>query len=154
MVKEIPLTRGKVALVDDEDYRYLKHFNWYYSGKYARGGGYAKVMMHRVIVDPPDGYYVDHVNGDKLDNRRSNLRMCTLEQNSFNSKLQKNNTSGYKGVSWDKQKNKWRAKITHQGKTRHIGLYDNKHEAAIAYNEEAKELFGEFAWLNEVKEVS
>jgi|SRR5699024_12026504 len=116
-----------------------------------QGGGQRYERMHRVIMNPPEGMYVDHINNNKLDNRKSNLRLCTHMQNRHNSVANINNTSGYKGVFWHNQAKKWRVQITTRGKTHSFGLYHDKHEAAKAYNEAAKDLYGEFAYLNEVK---
>lgn len=90
-----------------------------------------------------DGF-VDHINGEKLDNTISNLRWCSCQQNQFNRKLNKDNTSGIKGVSWDSQKKKWKAQIQLNNKNINIGLYDNLDDAKLARQQKAAELFGEF----------
>lgn len=154
-MREIPLTRGKFAIVDDEDYEYLSKSEWQY-GTYAmrsvpkEGGGQRVERMHRVIMNAPKGMEIDHINHNKLDNRKCNLRLCTSSQNSRNLPIRKNTKSGYKGVSWHKQMNKWRVQIVAKGKVYYLGLFDDKHEAAVAYNEKAAELSGEFAYLNEI----
>ena len=107
-----------------------------------------KLLMHRLMVDAPKGMHVDHINGNSLDNRKSNLRICTSAENQRNRRATKNNTSGYKGVGWAKQNKKWTAQIQHNGKKIHIGLYEDKEEAARAYDAKAKELHGEYAYLN------
>lgn len=99
-------------------------------------------------MQPEDGFWVDHINGDTLDNRRSNLRLCTVSGNNHNRMKSKNNTSGYKGVSWLKQNQKWRAYIKVNSKDKHLGCYLDKEDAARAYDKAAKEYFGEFARLN------
>mgnify|MGYP001606453598 CR=1 FL=1 len=155
--KEIPLTQGKVALVDAEDYEYLNQFKWH-AHKYKNGGGYyvargikkneKKVFMHQEVLKPPKGMYPDHINRDGLDNRRWNLRICTTSQNGINKGKQKNNTSGYKGVCWHKRDEKWQARIKVDKKPMYLGYFNTKEEAALAYNEAAKQYFGEFAKLN------
>jgi len=92
--------------------------------------------------------HVDHINGNPLDNRKSNLRICTHAENSNNTGPRKNNTSGYKGVYWAKRNKRWLAQITHNGKQVYIGHYKDKEEAARAYDAKAKEFQGEFAYLN------
>ena len=93
---------------------------------------------------------IDHINGIKDDNRIINLRECTTQQNGMNRGPQKNNSSGYKGVGWSKKSSKWRAQIRFNNKSIYLGLFDDKKEAAKIYNKEAKKLFGEFVYLNEV----
>lgn len=116
--------------------------------------GYAmrrKGYLHRAIFgDEINGLVVDHKNGNKLDNRRNNLRACTHQQNICNQKLRADSTSGFKGVSWDKKRQKWRAYIRLHGKHKSVGRYADKLEAAAAYNREAKRVYGEFARLNEL----
>lgn len=158
LMKEIPLTRGKVALVDDEDYEYLSQFKWFFGGRYAqRGfnkddGTRTSKGMHTDIMNTPKGMAVDHINCNKLDNRKENLRICEPRFNNRNRGMCKSNTSGYKGVTWAKSNKKWFAQIWCQNKCYYIGYFNDKHEAAKAYNEKAKELHGEYAYLNEIKE--
>ena len=105
-------------------------------------------MMHREILDVPAGMICDHKNHNGLDNRRCNLRICTPAQNQYNRRLQTGGTSLYKGVYWHKENRKWRAQICHGGLHIHIGYYDYEADAAIAYDDMAIDLFGEFACLN------
>lgn len=158
--KEIPLTQGKVALVDAEDYEYsnqfkwyaMKHGNTYYAVRHIKkeDGKQTLICMHRVIMKTSKGMDTDHINGDGWDNRRDNLRICTRSQNKMNGNIHKDNTSGYKGVFWQKRDKKWMAQIQIDGKLKYLGLFITKEEAALAYNEAAKELFGEFARLNNI----
>jgi len=101
----ILLTQHKYSLVDDKDFDYLNQWKWHYKRGYAiRYDTKRKkwIFMHRIILTPPDGFETDHINNNPLDNRRSNLRMVTHQQNIMNQKVSKNNTSGYKGVYWDR----------------------------------------------------
>jgi hypothetical protein len=151
-MKEMLLTKGKVALVDDEDYKFLIQWKWNFSstGYAARNGGTYKkrknIKMHRLIMRATSGMEVDHINGNRLDNRRCNLRICTRSQNHCNVGLSSRNTSGFKGIVFDYKT--WNAKITKNGKRIHLGCFKNKEDAARAYDRAAKELFGEFAKLN------
>jgi len=143
---------GKFALVDDEDFEKLNQYKWHV---YKIGYIYARVSkkytyMHRLIMDARKGMEVDHINHDKLDNQKSNLRICTRQQNEHNQKPQKNGSSQYKGVCFHKSRNKWQAMIRFNGIKQYIGCYPTEAEAAHAYNLKATELFGEFAFLNEI----
>jgi len=153
MAKTIELTQGYAAIVDDEDYEMLSKHKWCVFRKprttYARTWlGGKNVSMHRLILDAPPGEQVDHINGDGLDNRRHNIRLCTIIQNSHNHKTYQTNTSGYKGVSWNKQRSKWRAMIMCDGKSVWLGYFADLLRAAQAYDAKAKELYGEFARPN------
>ena len=107
-------------------------------------------LHHAIMGKPPKGLFVDHINHNGLDNRKDNLRFVTQAQNNQSSRSHKNSTSDYKGVFWLKQRNKWRALIGNKGKQIRLGDFTCEHEAALAYNKKAKELFGEYALLNEV----
>jgi hypothetical protein len=152
MTKIITLTQGREAIVDDEDYEYLNQWKWFYARcGYATGhvNCHSKtVYMHRVIMETPTGMETDHVNGDKLDNRKNNLRMCTSQQNKANKTKENNNTSGYKGVTWDKSRKTWNAKIMINYKCINLGRFVNIVDAARAYDEAATKLFGNFAKTN------
>ena len=155
-MKKIPLTHGQYALVDDEDFESLSQFKWYacwykqtrqfraVRSRRVNGKGQI-ILMHRQISGFPD-CYVDHVNGNSLDNRRSNLRPCTAAQNQCNRTRAANNLSGFKGV--DRFQDKWRAKIALNAKTYHLGLYSSPIEAACAYDGAARVLHGRFARTN------
>jgi hypothetical protein len=151
-VCKIPLTQGYFAIVDADDYEELSKYNWHVkvkrTGCYAyRTQGKKEIAMHRQILKAPAGMHCDHINRNGLDNRKANLRLCTPQQNSFNRKPL-SRTSKYKGVYWSAEKRKWKAEIEHSSRKIHIGYFDYEQDAAIAYDDYAIELFGEFAWLN------
>lgn len=153
MTKEIQLTQGKVTIVDDEDYEFLIQWKWYCRNGYAvrNEGKFPNrfcVHMHRIIAKTPDELLTDHINRNKLDNRRANLRAVTNEQNLLNRGIISNNTSGYKGVSWKKKNNKWVANISTGSGQKHLGLYETAVDAAKAYDNAAKTMKGGFAVLN------
>ena len=132
------------ALIDIEDINKVAPYKWCLDRK-----GYiynAKVgRLHRYLMNPSDNEVVDHKSGNKLDNRKSNLRVCSIQQNSRNKSKQRSNTSSkYKGICWDKHSRKWKAHIKHK----HIGLYESEEEGAIAYDKAAIKYFGEFANTN------
>lgn len=150
-MKQIKLNKG-IALVDDADYDRVSKYSWYVNNGYAMTaitvspGKQKHVYMHRFILGIEER--IDHKNGNKLDNQRQNLRPATQSQNKANSKLHCDSTSGYKGVTWDKQYGKWKAYISFNKKSVFIGRYADPIEAAKAYDKKAKELHGEFACLN------
>jgi hypothetical protein len=159
LVKIIPLTQGQAAIVDDEDYEALAKFKWqaewsrnaqtwYAKRRTSKADGCRTVRMHREIVGAGAGEQVDHRNHDGLDNRRDNLRRCTVTQNNANQRKGAGHTSRYKGVSWNALTGSWRAQISVEGTTRHIGQYASEKEAAAAYDAAASALHGEFAYLN------
>lgn len=153
-MKKIPLTRGKVAIVDDCDYDYLMQWKWYYHK--ARSKGYARrsyctVYMHRLILERmgfKNFARSDHINRDKLDNRRCNLRPATDRQSNCNRGKPNNNTSGYTGVCWDKAREKWYVQIQVNGKNMYIGRYDDLKEAVRVRNKAVLKYHGEFAVLS------
>ena len=156
MVKEIQLVNNKgIVLVDDEDYYFLNQYKWNLAKPcYARttlyNGNKKTIYMHSFIMNTPGGMLTDHIDGNGLNNQKNNLRIVTKSQNNMNSKKGAGFTSKYKGVNWDKDCKKWRAHITLNKKKKHLGVFINEEEAAIAYNEAAKKLFKEYANLNEV----
>ncbi len=163
-MKQIPLTQGKFALVDDEDYADLIKYTWCFNHGYAStyvyvgskdtGGveGY-NVFMHRVINDTPDDMITDHRNGNGLDNRRRNLRTCTPAQNNRNKPRDSTKKSSkYKGVYKFKGRSTYCARIFVNGKQKNLLSIASELEAAQAYNQLALHFIGEFAWLNPVPE--
>jgi hypothetical protein len=157
-MKQIPLTKGKFAIVDDEDFEFLSQWKWCaacggkYAGRYETiNGKRTGILMHRVIAKTPLGMDTDHINMDKLDNRKINLRVCTRRQNLMNKKSEPNSTSKFRGVFLNKKLNKWSAQIKVEGKRTHLGTFKNEEDAAQAYNFVAFEHFGEFARLNIVE---
>lgn len=157
-MKNIVLTKGFKAIVDDDDFEFLNQWSWHYlpsggsssSAYAARKPKSTVILMHRLIKKPPPGLVIDHINGDTLDNRKSNLRICTQAQNTANGRGSKNSTSSYKGVSWDTERSRWAACICPGNKKIYLGRFRTQEEAALAYNEAAKDIFGEFARLNEL----
>lgn len=153
--RTIPLTRGLEAVVDAADYEALSAFKWHASDRRANGSAYARakinnklVYMHRWLLAAPVGAEVDHINRDKLDNRRANLRVCAPEENRRNVGLTCANTVGFKGVRWVRTGRKWGASIYLDKKHVFLGVYATKEEAARAYDGAAREFWGEFAYLN------
>ncbi len=157
-MEKIPLTQGKFALVDDEDFARLNQQKWHINKNrnrfyavrtvYYPQNQQSNVKMHREIMKPPEGLQIDHINHNGLDNRKCNLRICTGSQNNWNGRLHKNNTSGFKGVSWKKQSKKWVAQIRKHNHDTHLGYYFCIIKAAKAYDKAAIKLFGEFANTN------
>jgi hypothetical protein len=149
-------TNGLKFYFDEKFFNKIKYFNWRIS---VRNYVYAiinkkYVQFHRFILNIQDvKIFVDHKDHNTLDNRISNLRICNRQKNRMNSIAVVNHTSKYKGVSWKKDNSKWISQIGYNKKKIYIGLFDSELEAAEAYNEKAKELFGEFAWLNKIEEV-
>jgi hypothetical protein len=154
VVNKISLTKGKYVIVDDEDYEYLNQFTWqlskghytnYAIRTYRKKACKRKTMrMHRVIMNPPSHLQIDHKDGNGLNNQKENLRICTQSQNIGNRGVMKNNTSGVKGVHWDKNAKKWRARLGMNGKRKCLGIYDDLDEAKDVYIKAAKEFFGEY----------
>jgi hypothetical protein len=138
-MKEIILTNGKVTLVDDEDYEYLVQYNWY-----DDGAGYVKsrnYRMHRVVMNCPKDKMVDHIDGNPLNNQKSNLRIVTQHENMQNKHRKGSNcTSKFFGVSHDKKANTWATYLTCKGIKYFLGCYKTEEEAAVAFNIKAEEL--------------
>ena len=161
LVKEIYLPTGDVVLVNSEDYPELSKYAWQlsnpYGVKYAhrsfrkherQHGKPTWIGMHTQIMDPPDGFEIDHIDGNGLNNTRANLRICSHQQNIFNRRPSKAGKSIYKGVSWHNGNKKWQANITVDGKQINLGYTDSETEAARMHDVAAKIYHGEFAHLN------
>lgn len=150
----VKLTQDVWAFVSPEDVTTINRHSWSVGRRggsiYAQANiGGKPTLMHTLLL--PDAEMVDHINGDTLDNRRSNLRAASKSQNGANRGRPVNNTSGYKGVSWHKASQKWKAQITVDGKTIYLGVYTNPEAAAAAYDEAADQYFGAFAHKNLVE---
>ncbi len=148
--KRIILTNGMVAYVDAADYEELNRYTWQlvsagYAGRFENG---KCVMMHRQIMNPPEGMQVDHIHRNRLDNTRAHLRICTASENARNRAKRADATSRYIGVSYDKNRKKWVAYIRLEGKLRQIGGYDDEIEAARAHDDAVVRDFGDSARLN------
>ena len=153
-MKHIPLTKGKFAIVDDQDLYRLQIYKWYFSNKgYACRSDYSHgkkktVFMHSMIIQCNDDHQPDHKNLNKLDNTRRNLRIATRTQNQGNKAKKSGCSSRFKGVSWDKKLNKWRARIKQGSKLIYLGNFISEIDAAYSYDLAAKKYFEEFANLN------
>ena len=155
---KIPLTQGKFALIDAEDFDRVSNLTWhlldqkkptqYAITNMVIGGKMTTVRMHRFIMKALPGVEYDHRDGDGLNNRKFNLRKCTSSENSMNSRPRHGSTSKYKGVCRNNQKNKWRSTIKVNGKYIHLGNFKDELAAALAYDAAALKYFGEFARPN------
>ena len=151
-MRELPLTKGKVALVDDDDYAWLAQWRW---GFYSAGPGYAvrkenqqKILMHRFIMEAAKGELIGHRNGNTLDNRRANLYRADRSRLGSQQRVRAGGHSQYKGVTWDSSNQRWRAVIQVQGKRLYLGYFDVEEEAARAYDQAALQHFGPSALIN------
>jgi len=154
-VAYVPLTRGYVAVIDAADVPLVEGRNWsavvdgqtvYAYGKCPDATGKPiQTKMHRHLLSAPSGVDVDHRNGDGLYNRRDNIRLATSSQNHCNRSISKANTSGFKGVSWDRQKGRWQARIKLRGQQTWLGYFDTAEDAHKAYAAAATKLHGDFA---------
>lgn len=156
-ILQIPLVgrrgvTGEFATIDIRDAERVKEFVWHktstgYAAATTYDNGWRKpgtLLMHRLIVAPKDENCVDHKNGNRLDNRRENLRECTQTQNRFNQGARKDSTSGIKGVMWDKRRKKYLVQIKDNKKTKSLGRFENIKDAERVYTEHAKKIQGEF----------
>jgi hypothetical protein len=169
MTRELLMAGGLVALIDDGDVDLVRAHNgraYKWSGRrdcnaiyvqawQYREGGRKKITLHQLLLNAPRGTKIDHINGNGLDNRRANLRLCTNAQNSANQRKQttrkgKRTYSEFKGVSWRKDDNRWTAQVGVAYHLYHLGFYSSETEAALAYNKAATFCFGPFAKLNMV----
>lgn len=130
---KVKLSKGEIALVDKQDYQRVIGLPWYKDKEgYARNSSNEYVLMHRFILKPPKGMYTDHINHNRLDNRRSNLRICKPAENAWNRTHKPRGSSKYRGVCWDKSRNKWRATIVVNKKYITIGRFKTEKEALLA----------------------
>jgi hypothetical protein len=155
-MKTIKLTKGRIALVDDVDYERINVHKWhvnegskaptFYAARQSPrvNGRQTLIRMHHEILGVPSYVRIDHKNRDALDNRRSNLRVATAQQNASNRKMQCNNSSGYRGVSKHKLTHKWYAYINFKGERRHLGVFPSAMAAHRAYKHAARHLYREF----------
>ena len=150
-MKTILLAQGIETLVDDDDYEHLSAQKWYFC---KTGYAYNSKgnLMHRTILGLKSGEYCDHINGNKLDNRKNNLRKATATQSSENRPRHRDNKSGRKGVSWDNARGKWRCQIGYNRKSIYLGLCSSIEEASEIYRNKAKELYGDFAYNEIIRE--
>lgn len=151
-MKKIALTQGKFTKIDDSDYENLNKFKWY--AKKSGNTFYAyrnlngkSIMMHAFIIKTPKGSDTDHIDGDGLNNQRNNLRACSHSENVKNKGKYKNNTSGFKGVLWDKVERKWKAEIRVDKKKKYLGRFCKKEDAYMAYCKACIEYHGVFSKL-------
>lgn len=140
------------VLIDDEDADLVATYKWSVAIKrgvpYFQSTSKPSIQLARLILSAPAEFLVDHINGNTLDNRKSNLRLATKRTNAQNMKSNRGSTSKYKGVCWDKFRNKWRATIKVDGKQVHLGRFLTEEDAAKMYDKKAKEFFKEFARTN------
>lgn len=151
----IPLSSGKFTIIDKEDYNKVSQYKWCYSGCH---NGYAirgvrqgkrtkRIYLHRFILNAPEGKEVDHINGNRLDNQKHNLRLCSRLENARNLKKFRNNTSGFKGVHKNKNTGKYEAYIHNNSKKIFLGHFSNKSDAVNARNKASDNIFGDFTRL-------
>jgi hypothetical protein len=149
----VTLTKGYVAVIDAADVPLVEGRNW--GARLDKNTVYARrtdtsgpaprtVLLHRMLLGEPKGFQVDHKDGDGLNNRRSNLRVATNQQNASNARLSRLNTSGFKGVSWHKQRRKWYARIRKDGRSVHLGMHHTPEDAHAAYAAASADLHGPF----------
>lgn len=152
MLTRIPV---KWAIIDEDNYDRVSQFNWSiknvdgYVGR-ATECGSVTILLHRFILNAPDDKQVDHINNNPLDNRKENLRLCDQTQNNMNARKRIRASSRYKGVTFDRVNNKWRAQISINKKAKNLGRFNTEKEAALEYNRVAFQVYGEFAKLNEI----
>ena len=158
MVKEIPLTQGKVMLVSDHRYDEMNTHSWYawqtdgywYAARFSKqkDGPRHIIFAHRVVVGAKSGEQVDHIDGNGLNNQDENLRICSISQNEANSNKREGATSKYKGVTWNSSTGKWKAQIQQQRHLVYLGVFEEEEAAAKAYDAAARIIFGDYAKTN------
>jgi hypothetical protein len=158
--RKIPLTQGKYAIVDPEDYDRLTKYKWhvhksahsYYAVHSLTNGKNLprkNIQMHNLVIKPPPGCFLDHISQNALDNRKANLRIATHTQNVWHRrKFNTPSRSTYKGVDWVQKQKKWRARIRVNGKRIYLGSFSDQIQAAKAYDQAARKFHGQFAALN------
>jgi HNH endonuclease len=152
MTRLVPLTKGQFALVDDEEHERLSQYRWWFNSKgyavrsYTVNGKQIVLCMHRIILNAQRGQYVDHIDDNRLNNVRSNLRLCTQQQNLRRRCLFKNSSTHLKGVT--RFRGQWHARIGLDGGIVHLGFYHDPETAALVYDAAARCLFGEYTNLN------
>jgi hypothetical protein len=152
-MKIIPLNGGVFAQVDDADYILLRQYKWYafkpckiwYASRYNPKKRKCNITMHREIMKPPSTKEIDHIDGNGLNNQRNNLRICTHQQNAWNQGVKLGNTTGFKGVKFDRSRGKYEAEIRIQGRKKFLGRFSSPTEAAQAYDRMDIKIHGEFA---------
>lgn len=158
-MKLIPLSQGKCAMVDDEDFERVSQYKWrYWSNKrneYAqthvyRNGKRTTIKLHSFIMQPPKGVWVDHIDRNGLNCTRLNMRYATRSENRRNTCMRADNCSGFRGVSFEGRARKWKAQIGHNGRNISLGYYATPEAAAHAYDKAATKLHGAFATLNNI----
>lgn len=154
-MREIPLTQGKVAIVDDEDFERLSQWKWYYKASNLTGyaardvtveGKRVRIKMHRIIMNPADDEEVDHIDGDGCNNQRHNLRVCTHQENCCNNRRATGEGATYRGVRYES--GRWRAAISSGDSVKSLGSFLTEEDAARAFDSDAHQRYGEFAKLN------
>lgn len=169
-MKQIQLTQGKVALVDDEDFEWLNQWKWTpvdnKKTSYARRAfsvfegrqTFKTISMHRAIMKVSDPkIFIDHKDHNGLNNQRSNLRICSHSENNANKLPQQNRHSKYMGVgivNKNKPNSNWKATICKNGIDHHLGVFKTEEEAALAYNEASKRIHGEFGYINKIEQTA
>jgi hypothetical protein len=150
MAKKVPVGRGNFAIVDDEDFDLMSRYVWQAAASGSGSGlvyAVTKLRMHRLVVNAPPGFMVDHINGDSLDNRKSNLRICTNAENQQNTPG-RGGSSRYKGVSFNTKRQKWYGTFLYNGEYFYCGAFDNEEDCARAVDKKRREVCGNFASLN------
>lgn len=153
-MKLLPLTKGFSVMVDDEDYDFLNQWKWTYQSGYACRNATnpdktrKPIKMHRLLMNPPDTMEVDHIDGNGINNQKSNLRICSHAENCKNQKVRYSTKTGFKGVDFHTKSNKYRVRITRHYKVHHVGFFSDLQAAVKAYNEASVWLHRDFARPN------